>query len=215
MSDNAKRVTRATEAELDQKLKRLDEPRWLALRYAPDQARGALVALYLLDIELARSTRTSEPMIGLIRLQWWRELIEALPSGRALDSHELLPALADRGWLGKTDPLTGDPVLLALIDAWAGSIDPGQGTSSAPASVLAELAIGLLHPEASASDVQRAKSIVTREVRPAGHGVGAGLDPRIWPAILHVAAQRKNGEQAVGVAARLRVLRAMLTKRLP
>lgn len=215
MSDNAKRVPRATEAELDQKLKRLDEPRWLALRYAPDQARGALVSLYLFDIELARSSRTSEPMIGLIRLQWWRELIETPPSGRALDSHELLPALADSGWLGKTDPLTGDPILMALIDAWAGLIDPRQGASSSPASALAELAIDHLHPEAPASDVQRAKSIVTPGDRGAGRDVGAGLDPMVWPAILHVAAQRKDGQQAVGVAARLSVLRAMLTKRLP
>ena len=193
-----------------------DNDRFLASLFADDAVREDLFALYAFNLEVARTReRVSEPMLGQIRLQWWRELIEAPPSGRALDSHELLPALADNGWLSRTDPLTGDPVLLALIDAWAGSIDPGQGTSSAPASVLAELAIGHLHPDASASDVQRAKSIVTRGDRPAGHDVGAGLNPRIWPAILHVAAQRKDGEQAVGVTARLWLLGAMLTQRLP
>lgn len=215
MSDNAKRVTRATEAELDSKLKRVDESRWLALRYAPDHARRALVALYLLDIELARSARTSEPMIGLIRLQWWRELIEAEPSAMKLRTHELLPPLADTGWLKQTDPETGDPLLLGLINAWAATIDPGHETSSAPASVLAELAVRHLHPETSAADMQRVKGIVARGGRRANRDQGAGLSAKLWPAFLHVAAQGKDDELATGVAARVKVLRAMLTKRLP
>ncbi len=215
MSDNAKRVTRATEAELDGKLKRLDEARWLALRYAPHKARGALVALYLLDIELARSARAREPIIGLIRLQWWRELIEAPSLAPNLGAHELLPALAETGWLEDRDPSTGDPVLLALINAWAGTIDPEQGSSSVPASVLAELAVGRLYPETPAAEMQRVKRIVARGHRNPDRDAGEGLSSRLWPAIVHIAAKRRDGEPAGGIAARLRVLRAMLTKRLP
>lgn len=50
--------------------------------YAPAGARAALFALHGLDLELAAVVvGTTEPMIGQIRLAWWREACESLDRG--------------------------------------------------------------------------------------------------------------------------------------
>lgn len=76
-----------------------DPERALALRYAPRACRGALAALWAVDERLgAIVASTSEPVIGEMRLLWWREALEALPGGVAgeplLDAAErdILPA---------------------------------------------------------------------------------------------------------------------------
>lgn len=56
-----------------------DLDRYLAILYAPVELRPALFALHALDVELATVARTTtEPMIGQIRLAWWREALEKL-----------------------------------------------------------------------------------------------------------------------------------------
>ncbi|HEV3494591.1 MAG TPA: squalene/phytoene synthase family protein [Reyranella sp.] len=51
-----------------------DRDRFLAALFAPEPARSDLLALLAFDHELARTrTVTREPMLALIRLQWWRE----------------------------------------------------------------------------------------------------------------------------------------------
>lgn len=53
--------------------------RFLASLFAPDDKRPALLALYAFDIEISRiAGLVSEPMIGEIRLQWWRDTLESL-----------------------------------------------------------------------------------------------------------------------------------------
>jgi len=53
-----------------------DRDRYLATLYAPASVRPALFALHALDLELARVVATTtEPMIGEIRLAWWREAL--------------------------------------------------------------------------------------------------------------------------------------------
>lgn len=59
-----------------------DHDRFLTLLFAPPLKRPALVALYAFNLEIARVAETvSEPMMGHIRLQWWRETLEGLPRG--------------------------------------------------------------------------------------------------------------------------------------
>ena len=54
----------------------------LALSYAPARHRPALHALFAVDRAMADVVRTtSEPMIGAIRLAWWRERLEELGMG--------------------------------------------------------------------------------------------------------------------------------------
>jgi phytoene synthase len=71
-----------------------DRDRYLALLYAPEAVRPALFALHGLDLELASVViGTSEPMIGAIRLAWWREALQGLGTG-AVPAQPLLQLIA-------------------------------------------------------------------------------------------------------------------------
>jgi phytoene synthase len=75
-----------------------DPDRYLAALFAPSPARAQLLALIAFNVELARvGELVSEPELGEIRLQWWREALD-----RAADSE------ATRG------EATGNPVADAV-----------------------------------------------------------------------------------------------------
>ncbi len=64
------------------RVRRLDHDRYLSALLAPAASRAALFALYAFNIEIAGVREAvSEPMLGEIRLQWWREAIEGIYSG--------------------------------------------------------------------------------------------------------------------------------------
>ena len=76
-----------------------DHDRFLTLLFAPSAKRPALTALYAFNIEIARVTEVvTEPMMGHIRLQWWRETIEGLPRGETR-GHAAAEALHEAGAL--------------------------------------------------------------------------------------------------------------------
>jgi phytoene synthase len=61
-----------------------DRDRYLAVLHAPVVARDGLFALFALDLELAQVVATtSEPLLGEIRLAWWREQLARLDSAPA------------------------------------------------------------------------------------------------------------------------------------
>ena len=61
-----------------------DPDRAIATLFAPAGARDDLFALYAFNAELARiADQVTEPGLGAIRLQWWREAIERGASGEA------------------------------------------------------------------------------------------------------------------------------------
>ena len=63
-------------------VRRRDRDRYLSVLYAPAPLRAALFALHGFDLELAGiALGTSEPMIGEIRLAWWRDAAEAIDRG--------------------------------------------------------------------------------------------------------------------------------------
>jgi hypothetical protein len=64
-------------------VRRGDPDRFLSALTAPAALRERLFALYAFNIEIARATTTAEPMMGLIRLQWWRETLEQIHAGGA------------------------------------------------------------------------------------------------------------------------------------
>src|SRR5689334_25282098 len=57
----------------------------LALTYVPLPDRGAIAALFAIDRAMGDVVRsTKEPMLGPVRLAWWRERLEELDqSGEA------------------------------------------------------------------------------------------------------------------------------------
>lgn len=72
-------------------VRELDRDRYIANLFAPADARRHLFALHAFSAEVARIRDTvSDPMIGAIRLQWWRD---ALATGG--DGHPVASALAD------------------------------------------------------------------------------------------------------------------------
>ncbi len=65
-----------------------DPDRYFASLFAPAPARPYLMALHAFNHELARVAETvREPMLGAIKLEWWRETVEAAHKGnpRMLD----------------------------------------------------------------------------------------------------------------------------------
>lgn len=75
-------------------LRRHDPDRFLTALFAPSDRREALFALYAFNLEVARSREmVREPMLGRMRLQWWRETIEELHAGTPR-RHYVVDALA-------------------------------------------------------------------------------------------------------------------------
>ena len=91
-------------------LRGLDGDLYLCHLFAPAEKRDALLTLYYLYADIARIPfSVSEPMIGAIRLQWWRDLLDAVASGDSrnapigeallvypLDSENVLPLIDGR-----------------------------------------------------------------------------------------------------------------------
>lgn len=68
--------------DLDTLVRRVDEDRWLATRFAPADVRARLIALYAVNYEIARLSETvREQGLGEIKLQWWREAIDEIFDG--------------------------------------------------------------------------------------------------------------------------------------
>jgi phytoene synthase len=80
-----------------------DPDRYLATLFAPADAREMLFVLYAFDHEIGRVGRiVSEPMAGLVRLQWWRDALAEIAAGGP-PAHPVVEAL-HAGW-GRFAPL--------------------------------------------------------------------------------------------------------------
>jgi phytoene synthase len=72
-----------------------DHGRWLCSLFAPEAARRDLWALLAFNLEIARTREVvREPMLGQIRLQWWREAIAEAYAGQ-VRAHQVMAPLAD------------------------------------------------------------------------------------------------------------------------
>jgi phytoene synthase len=110
--------------DLDAMVRRGDPDRWLASRFIADEAaRADVIALYALNIELARvAPSVREPLMGEIRLTWWREGVEGLFAGQPARRHPVLEALARAIPRRK---LAAAP-FLAMIEARFSDFEPGD-----------------------------------------------------------------------------------------
>lgn len=69
---------------LRQELRGLDGDLYLCHLFAPAETRDALLVLYHLYADIARiPASVSDPMIGAIRLQWFRDLLDAVGEGES------------------------------------------------------------------------------------------------------------------------------------
>lgn len=77
-------------------LRQVDPDRCRAAVFADESLREKLLVLYGFHYELAKIPEwVSEPMVGAIRYQWWRDAVEEVFSGGAVRSHEISTPLAD------------------------------------------------------------------------------------------------------------------------
>jgi phytoene synthase len=145
-------------------LRQQDPDRYLTALFAPSERREALFALYAFNLELARARETvREPIMGRMRLQWWRESLSEIVAGRAR-AHEVARPLAAAVAAHGLDRL----LLERLIDAREQDMEPeppadlpalldyARGTSSS----LIELALEILgRPDPATREAGRALGI--------------------------------------------------------
>src|SRR5436309_10149749 len=85
----------ADETSLSALVRRHDRDRYQTALFAPAGKREALLALYAFNYEIARVRETvTEPMLGQIRLQWWREVLDAAYVGRSPRNHPVVLPLS-------------------------------------------------------------------------------------------------------------------------
>ena len=130
-------------------VRRHDPDRFLTALFAPPAQRNALLALYAFNHELARAREVvSEPPLALIRLEWWREVVEG-----ASRRHEVASPLAiamDNGSLSRNDLLAmiaareieAEPSI-ATLDDWRNYVHGVAGG----VAVAAGRALGVTDPE--------------------------------------------------------------------
>ncbi len=132
-------------AQCEAVLRRDDPDRWLACLFIPAEQRRHVHALCAFSLEIARIRElVSEPMLGEIRFQWWRE---ALAGERPLEAaaHPVAAALLDT--LAKfalpPDPFSGliDARLFDLYDEPMPSLAMLEAYAKATASGLFRLTL--------------------------------------------------------------------------
>ena len=85
----------APQSSLVDLLRRHDRDRYLCALFAPADRRAAVLALDAFNHEIAKTREVvSEPLLGRIRLQWWREAIAEAYGGAAAREHEVMTPLA-------------------------------------------------------------------------------------------------------------------------
>ena len=132
----------------------------VALAYAPPRTRDAWLGLLALDARLAQVVReTREPMLGQIRLAWWRERLGETPAKRPKGE----PLLALLG--------PDSDRLLPLVDAWEAMLGEAPlpremlaAFAEGRAEALSALAAALGHQEAAGSTGQAGRSWALADV---------------------------------------------------
>jgi phytoene synthase len=148
-------------------VRRSDPDRFLCALFAPAEAREGLFLLAAYNHELARAREAGRnPLLARVRLQWWREAVEAAAAGAAARRHEVagplhaaivageleaaeLLALADAREIEAEESVPSTAALLAYLRGTAGAMAVLAGRRlGAPAAALpglqeAGLAYGL------------------------------------------------------------------------
>jgi phytoene synthase len=177
---------------LAQSVRRTDPDRFFTALFAPPAARETLLLLYAFNHELARARAVaSEPTIALIRLHWWREVVQgadcrheiAAPLAAALADGTLhaadLLAMIDGREAEADEQISDTAAWHAYLAATAGtlSVAAGRLLGAADASLDALRALGAAY---GAAGVLRAVPALARQHRcllPADLLAAHGLSP--------------------------------------
>jgi phytoene synthase len=214
--------------DLDALIRRVDPDRWISSRFIVEaEKRADVIALYAFDHELARAPKVStNPLIGEIRLTWWREALDEIFEGRPVRRHPTAQALAAA--VERRD-LAREP-LERLIEARYRELDP-QPMDEAEAvmwaretgGLMAEIVASILDPGGDASRAVAAGATWSLGLRDpsttqfrlnriAGRLGTRGLSPAAFPAVAHAALAGRRGGSELGK--RLRVTLAVALGRI-
>lgn len=143
------------------RIKASDPDRFRAAQLADPDQRVSLMWIYAFHLELAKVPElVSEPMIGDIRYQWWRDAIEEIYSGGPVRKHEVTTPLAKvltestvpRFWVDKLiDGRHSD-----LQSETFANIDAARDYCANTSGVLAQIAAQCLSHESDDDIVRRA-----------------------------------------------------------
>jgi phytoene synthase len=184
---------------LGETLRRHDPDRFLTVLFAPPERRETLITLFAFNHELARARDVaSQTLLALIRLQWWREVVE----GEA-KPHEVATPLFAMIADGRLDRAT----LLTLIEAREIEVDGDFPTMEAWARWLLAGAGGLAVAAGLALGVTEPRLLAGLRLRGASYGVAGMLRSRFvlarqgrapWPGDL-LAARGLSPEDAMAI----------------
>lgn len=199
-------------SRLDGRVRRVDEERWLSSRYAPEIERLALITLYAFYYELARvRVSVSDPTLGQIRFQWWRDALSELMNGEQRQ-HDVVTALAAEFAAGR---LHGEP-LLAIVERFEAAF-LANDRSLEPEDLLAAAAAGICAPgEEIATEVKDIAvdwAKLRRGEKPTGLMARNQVPSAQRPALAHIRLRHTwaRGRTPGPLRTRLSILMAVLT----
>ena len=140
-----------------QELRAQDRDRFLVCLFAPAERREALFALYAFNLEVAKTAElVSEPTLGQIRLQWWREALEEIYRGGAPRQHQVVTPLATAIREHGLDSAVFERLLLAreadLDPAAPGDLAELERYAAETSATLQSLALAVLGCEGDAAE---------------------------------------------------------------
>lgn len=200
-------------ATIDRRLRTGDEDRWLSSRYAEPDARNDLIALYAFCWELARVRLiVTEPTLGAIRFQWWRDALTELEEGRPPRAHDVVSVVAvmlDRSTLKTAD-------LMSIIEGYETSFEQ-QARALEPEATIARCAARIVAPSVDlGADIEK----LAHEFAAARRGETVAspapimrLPSAVLPALAHFRLRKLYAREAAWgpLSKRLSVLRAVIS----
>ncbi|MGH7116725.1 MAG: phytoene/squalene synthase family protein [Stellaceae bacterium] len=213
-------------------VRRHDRDRYQTALFAPAARREALFALYAFNYEIARLREiVTQPTLGRIRLEWWRENIVACYNGGPVRRHPVVQALAftirERGLARahfdrlidarEADFDVEPPATLACLEGYA------EGTSSTlillalevlgvfePAAAVAARHVGIAYALAGLLRALPVLLASGRPVIPVGLAACTGLDRQDVASLRGTPAVREAAAEIAAAARdRLRAARTM------
>ncbi len=213
MSNETRPLTRTPWAEIDKRVRRVDEDRWISSRFAPPPQRRALTALYALAYELVRVQEVvSEETLGLIRFQWWREAITELEEGRPARGHDVCMALGEEVAAGRLKA----GALQKLVDGYQTAFTE-QDRSKEPEAWIALTAANILIPVHNwAEEIRGVSAAYAASRRKATQAFGPHVTPApkpLRPAIAHFRLRKLycEGRTPNPLTKRFSIMKAMNT----
>ena len=218
--------------DLDDLIRRVDPDRWLSSRFVADSAaRADVIALYAYDHELARAPKVaSNPLLGEIRLSWWREVLDEAFDGRPARQHptaQALAAMITRRGLAR-GPLEAmidaryrelDATPMTELEALDWARDCGGQAAAMAAEILdpgaqAEFALAAGSAWALSYRVREtpALEVAFRQTLGAARTAVRHLSAAAFPAVAHVALASRS--ESSDIARRLRLTLAVARGRL-